>query len=445
MQRSALLLVLLPLACSEAREREARGDCVSYVEDVAPRLRQYCSTCHAEDRAEGDYVTATYGAVLQGGSDDVPNAIAGDEESRILQVLATAERHHLEATAIAGLLREWVVECELAHRDSLVHEPGILDPASDAFHGASLAGTGDVYAPCRDCHGDRLRGGGTEVSCRTCHRPDATDCSVCHRPEKVDAPHARHAAFDCESCHAVPERYDAPGHLDGTADVRIVAFGLDGAFDTSAKTCEAYCHGEQRPAWGPGEDAPCGTCHGNPPTSHAFDDCARCHDTATHVNGAVEVFEDCDACHVPAETGKHREHLSPRLGLTSSMQCSDCHLVPETVTAPGHLDTPAPAEVFVEAILGESLAAARGASPTYDGATCSNVYCHGDATLSWAPSTEHVVFCGTCHGLPPETSPHESSMTIRTCVDCHASSVDGFGNIIFVDGESEHLDGEVDR
>ncbi len=431
---------------------------MTYVEDVAPRLRQYCSTCHAEDRAEGDYVTSSYDAVLGGGTDATPNAIAGDAASRILEVLEPmrADANHREASAVFELVEQWVVDCDLAHRDSLVHARGILDPGSEDFHGALLAGTGDVFASCRDCHGDRLRGGGAQTSCGTCHNDGATDCAVCHRPEKVDAPHARHASFDCDACHDEPARYDDAGHLDGVATVHLTAFGFEGRFDASAKTCETYCHGgafedaaasDTTPVWGAGEDAPCGTCHGLPPSSHARDDCARCHDVpgAVHVNGVAEVFEACDACHVPT-SGQHRRHLMPRLQLTSSMVCGDCHLVPETVTAPGHLDSAAPAEVFVEAILGDSLAAARGAQPRYDAPTqtCSAVYCHGDAELSWAEDSTDVVACGSCHAVPPTSAPHDPSMTIRSCADCH-TSVDGFGNILFVDGESEHLNGEIDR
>lgn len=456
--RAALVVLLVPLACAKARPRDTETMCVSYVEDVAPRLRQYCSTCHSETRAEGSYVTTSYGAVLANGTDDVSNAIAGREDSRLVEVLdpARADANHREATAVYELVKTWVVDCDVRHRDSLVHAPGILDPASAEFHGALLAGTGDVFESCRTCHGDRLLGGGTQVACGTCHHEGATDCSVCHRDEKVDAPHKRHAGFDCSDCHEKPERYDAAGHLDGVVGVRLSAFGFDGTFDATTKTCAVYCHGDAfddtaasntAPTWGPGEEEPCGTCHGLPPSSHAQDDCARCHDVpdAKHVDGAVDVFEACDACHV-ATSGRHRRHLEPRLRLTSSMTCGDCHLVPETVTAPGHIDSAAPAEVFASEILGESLAAARGATPSWDAATntCSGVYCHGDATLSWSADAPDYVACGSCHALPPESAPHEPSMTISSCVDCH-SSVDRFGNIVFVDGESEHLNGEVDR
>jgi hypothetical protein len=209
------------------------------------------------------------------------------------------------------------------------------------------------------------------------------------------------------------------------------------------------------PAWDRPDQAACGTCHGAPPPSHADDRCAACHSTSTsrpapHQDGVLTVGAGCSGCHGDATSaapprdlsgatftsalgvGAHRAHLEARHRLRGPIACAQCHRVPAQLHAPGHLDSPGPAEV--DASLGWD----RGAQ------TCSTAWCHGPARPRWTSTGE--VACGTCHGLPPADANHTPGLPISACTTCHPRTVDAFGNILLSpDGTtSEHLDGNVD-
>ena len=76
--------------------------------------------------------------------------------------------------------------------------------------------------------------------------------------------------------------------------------------------------------------------------------------------------------------GSHRAHLGAILG--RKVACGECHVVPATVDAAGHLDSALPAEVAFSGIGTsdglEPVAEAAGPAPEAV-VTCRNVYCHG--------------------------------------------------------------------
>ncbi len=128
--------------------------------------------------------------------------------------------------------------------------------------------------------------------------------------------------------------------------------------------------------------------------------------------------------------GVHRAHLTSN-DLRGPIPCGECHLVPTTIGAVGHLDSEQPAEV---------LAAIGWDRPS---ASCTG-YCHGDAAPVWNHAGDGEASCGTCHGLPPAGGVHTADMPISACTTCHPS-VDAIGAIIFTSPTtSEHLDGNVD-
>ena len=238
----------------------------------------------------------------------------------------------------------------------------------------------------------------------------------------------------------------------------------DPTYDPATHTCaQVYCHGDvfaqgggasTRPRWStPSGPTACTSCHGAPPTDHAWASCATCHPTgAPHVDGAVQVATGCSGCHGSAASpapprdldgdqfttalgvGAHQAHLTAPSRLSTPIPCTTCHAVPTAVNAAGHIDTPAPAEV----------AAAVGWDRTTG--TCATAWCHRAARPVWTHTGE--VTCGSCHGVPPTTPAHNPAMTLRDCRNCHPNTVDAFGNIRFVDGPSgtttAHLDGDVD-
>ncbi|MCW5809343.1 MAG: CxxxxCH/CxxCH domain-containing protein, partial [Deltaproteobacteria bacterium] len=200
------------------------------------------------------------------------------------------------------------------------------------------------------------------------------------------------------------------------------------------------------------------------PPSHAQAACETCHREARHLDGVLDVPTGCDGCHRSAPVfadlagstlpsaitvGAHQAHLTGAARLRGPIACGECHRVPASVTAAGHLDSPLPAEVEFG-----PLARADGAVPRWDraAATCSGTYCHGGGiwlasdpvagtvrTPSWTEAVGQV-FCGSCHGVPPTT---HGPMTLAQCAGCHPS-VDAAGAPIVTGSTSRHMDGVVD-
>lgn len=365
--------------------------------------------------------------------------------------------------------------------DVRVHPAGILDPASAAFHGKELARHDYSFALCASCHGDDFAGGRAKVSCLGCHADGPTACVTCHRDGPTTAAHVVHrevGKLACGECHVVPATWDAEGHIlrGGHADPAPaeVTFGaragatLDPAdragppsFDGDRCT-NVYCHGGAlhagggtavAPRWT--EPAPVGTCdrcHGAPPPSHAQRGCPTCHPpSAPHIDGVVQIgrTSGCDGCHGTADSpappvdlagnvfttalgvGAHRAHLDVPSGLRGPIPCATCHVVPATVSAPGHIDSALPAEVT------PSLGWDRASG------TCTTAWCHGGARPVW--TTSQGPACGSCHGVPPSDASHAPGMPVTACVSCHPRTVDAAGALLFTPGvPSEHIDGDVD-
>jgi predicted CxxxxCH...CXXCH cytochrome family protein len=204
---------------------------------------------------------------------------------------------------------------------------------------------------------------------------------------------------------------------------------------------------------------------------------------ALHVDGQVQLGDGsgaCWACHGSAGdpapprdlsgnadptaigVGAHAAHLGATHRLSAPVLCSDCHLVPKTISDPGHVDHDLPAIVFPQGILAGSLSAADNATPAWDhaGARCANVYCHGggamlatdraaglERTPLWTGGTGEAA-CGACHGVPPVDASHQSSMTLDHCADCHPKTMDASGAIIVTGPPgalaSTHINGVVD-
>lgn len=364
-----------------------------------------------------------------------------------------------------------------------VHGCGVLDPASDEFHGRVLADLAWDLDVCASCHGADFAGTSKAPTCRTCHADGPTACNTCHEATPTTGAHARHRAggVTCDQCHRVPQSWKDEGHIrvEGAADpapaevamtdrAAITPTGVTrtGApsFDHASATCsQVYCHGDvltaagganPRPRWStPSGPTACSSCHGQPPPSHAWTSCATCHPaSAPHIDGTVDVATACNGCHGSAASpappgdlagnqfttaigvGAHQAHLTAPSRLSAPIPCAACHVVPTTVGAAGHIDTAGPAEVV----------AALGWDRTT--ATCGTAWCHKAAQPVWTRTGEAA--CGTCHGVPPANANHIPSFTLRDCVLCHPNTVDGFGNIKFVAGPSgpttAHLDGDVD-
>ncbi len=349
-----------------------------------------------------------------------------------------------------------------------VHPAGILDPQSEQFHGKELARHDASFALCATCHGENLDGGKAKVSCLGCHAQGPTACVTCHGDGPTTNAHPVHRVagkLACAECHVVPATWDAEGHIvrggkidPAPAEVTFGALAGAAATFDGERCTNVYCHGSTLVAGGGLMTSPiwtdatpagnCTSCHGKPPPSHApgASECASCHPVGSpHVDGIVQVGTSCNGCHgstaSPAPprdlagnqfttalgVGAHQAHLGAS-GLRGPIACATCHQVPTAVASPGHIDSALPAEV--EPGLGWDRASA----------TCTSAWCHGMARPVWTSSGQ--VTCGSCHGIPPPS--HTPGMPITQCASCHPRSVTPQGGILFVNGTTEHLDGDVD-
>jgi predicted CxxxxCH...CXXCH cytochrome family protein len=169
--------------------------------------------------------------------------------------------------------------------------------------------------------------------------------------------------------------------------------------------------------------------------------CTSCHGS---VNPAPPGSSKGAAAPTDIGVGAHQLHV--RDGpIRGALSCAECHPMPATVDAPGHIDGLPATVTFV------ALAATGGTEPRWDreAVTCFGVYCHG-ATLAggstpepiWTyavePDPSRPGICGTCHGAPPPP-PHPPR---SECHLCHSPTVTSDGTIDVAGGH--HIDGKRD-
>lgn len=334
---------------------------------------------------------------------------------------------------------------------------------------------------CATCHGDPEREG--DYLERAAPPRDMSGASeTSHAGVGAHQIHLRagtdHGPVACQECHVVPDSTDAPGHDDSARPAEITFGELARTgdrsphYDAQVKSCESsYCHGSSyRPLWTEPRDNPCGSCHGLPPPAPhpQSDKCSACHGEVIdadgeflqpdrHVNGVVDyVAGDCKVCHGSSENaappldtlgnedstargvGAHQAHLSGG-AFGRPLACSECHVVPEKVEDPTHVDA-APAEVFLTGVAENG-----GRAPRWDAssATCTNSWCHSPTAGDERPSpvwnaAAQDTGCQTCHGAPPP-APHPQ---MSNCSHCHGAVV-ADDNETIIDKDL-HVDGRVD-
>ncbi|MCC6747239.1 MAG: CxxxxCH/CxxCH domain-containing protein [Deltaproteobacteria bacterium] len=298
-------------------------------------------------------------------------------------------------------------------------------------------------------------------------------------------PNDWHVKVQCEDCHRVPTALEDPGHVDSPLPAELVfsplatVEGKDPTWDGTS-CANTYCHGGKTsggkatsPIWTKvdGSQGKCDSCHGMPPggTHPQSASCSSCHAKVVdaknkiiapnlHLNGTVEtVTPACTTCHgvkdqseaPPVGTtgqtatsdravGAHAQHLSTSTW-HRQVECLDCHLVPKTEKAPGHVDSPLPAEVIFSALVRTG-----GSNPVWNGTTCAGSYCHG-ATLNggtavapvWTKVDGTQAKCDSCHGMPPGGT-HPPG---KNCSTCHGQVVDANQKII---APNLHINGHVE-
>jgi predicted CxxxxCH...CXXCH cytochrome family protein len=213
----------------------------------------------------------------------------------------------------------------------------------------------------------------------------------------------------------------------------------------------------------------CDACHGAPPQTARhpkINRCSRCHGAvinedftfvqpAKHKDGTVDYAVGCVSCHGWDQGFSPPQNLNGECGLdkkgigshvqmrrtaipTHQVSCINCHKVPLSVWATGHIDGDDKADITFSA-----MATANGAKPVWNGVTCSSVYCHG-ATLkggdhkdpTWGDTGGSAKKCGACHTI----TGHDGD-TNADCSSCHPTSVDSKREIL---PTGTHINGVID-
>jgi predicted CxxxxCH...CXXCH cytochrome family protein len=326
-------------------------------------------------------------------------------------------------------------------------DPGHVDslpPADVSFsaiaktNGANPTWTGTTCTGSY-CHGATLDGGkhtapswttvdGTQIACDSCHgnppggtHPPSTDCASCHT-----------AVINADGTFKAPEL-----HINGKVELNSLhpagyaAADKHGAdFNSGVVSCtSSNCHGDTLlGASGPS----CNKCHSGWQTK-----CNFCHGSATDPSGAPPASVSGATATSNRAVGAHQAHLKSSTW-RAPLSCNQCHKVPATLFAAGHLGA-SPAELTFS-----GLAVTDGATPSFNGTTCSGSYCHG-ATLdggqhtapTWTKVDGTQSSCSSCHGDPPGgTHPQNTS-----CSSCHGAVVDASKKII---APNLHINGKVE-
>jgi len=171
-----------------------------------------------------------------------------------------------------------------------------------------------------------------------------------------------------------------------------------------------------------------------PPNADPQTGCAiTCHGTDTSnapprsISGATET--------TAVGIGAHRAHLNIAPTWHRQIECVDCHVVPDAVDSPGHMDGDNQAELTFSSLAGPTAA--------WNGTTCT-AQCHGSSVLggtsptpTWTLVDGSQATCGSCHGTPPP-APHPAD---SNCASCHPTMEEG--SLTFRDPAS-HINGIVD-
>ena len=506
--RWAAVLVLATLFGCEAASLPAT---TPTFEDVSPILERACSECHGGATPAAGWATARYTDVIACADDRMlPPTAPGDETSLLVAVLDQDDHAGLLTAQERSLLLAWL-EAGAVSRPPAMHAIGFADPRSSEFHGAALRGERwqrmldpNLDGSCGRCHEgaptrpDGVTGSAGEApACTSCHDEEhgVLSCTTCHGSAGHAYPpraacffgdeagdigaHAKHVddvGLDCSVCHG-EHTTDLTGiHGDGVVQVefhdpRADAFperlaGTVASYDSATKTCTVGCHDRggdiPTPVWG-ADVGPlnCNSCHHAPPDDHYAGLCTSCHQEPNadgtalaagpfHMDGMVELgdgSDDCTACHGVDDEGwpvdgAHPAHREP--GLRVRVPCASCHLAPMSPMDPGHFDHTLGPEVQLS-----GLAAARGASPTFDGTSCHDVACHGAGlpggtltTPRWDDTSHAPAQCGACHAIPPG-APHPDRTTCASAV-CHGDEiVPTDPPMISPTGRSVHIDGVI--
>jgi predicted CxxxxCH...CXXCH cytochrome family protein len=286
------------------------------------------------------------------------------------------------------------------------------------------------------------------------------DCSACHANLPATGSHVQHitgVGITCGNCHkgAVQGTSASALHLNGFVDVYKTTEGDFGYpikkpksnSDSSYLSCTTTsCHGTLSPVWGANTpNYQCTKCHGKGTLfanySSVTDQQAAPGYEVTGVGVGRQTGVVTSNVSDDPKVGAHDTHMRALNNLGKPAACTDCHVVPSTAFASGHMNgssLPTWSNLVQnkETVLGSAkpYTFAQGVKiPLYDGGTgtCSVTYCHG-STLTGGANTSpkwnetgyltgvRANDCSKCHGYPPTASPrYAHDPGLIDCSGCH--------------------------
>lgn len=350
---------------------------------------------------------------------------------------------------------------------------------SNSSPGNNAPGLGYGNCSTTYCHSDgkatpntvtSVTWGGAATTCTSCHGgANSSAGGAGTTPLSSNHPVHTNATYNygCADCHNTVA-FDNTTiankilHVNKTRDVSIaVAKGGDGTdYNSGAKTCATTnCHGTLSPAWGTDLSSydNCTICHGTKTAGADGSTIAGANPEKVAPGGTGTDTSGVDNANTDAQVGAHQAHLAATHSYSSKIACSECHTVPASVTAAGHIDSALPAEVPLSGTLAATNPRSVAGTPGYTSPNCSNVYCHdyqrfknGWADDGVAPNANRTPVwnvamlggaddCQMCHGFPPAGS--HPAATANQCTTCH-NHVNGTGTG-FSDA-TKHVNGLVE-
>ena len=465
----------LPVACDDCHRVPGSVTSVGHLDTPLPAELTFSARAGTTTAWNGSRCSNTYchGATLTSGT-------GGAGGTATSPIWTTVDGSQAQCTSCHGnpppAPHPQVSDCGLCHGDVMAGSPTVFsDPLKHVDGTVDVSSSGQA---CNACHGSATNSAPPKDT--TGHTATTTRGVGAHQAHLATTS-TWHTLITCDQCHQVPPTVDAPGHIDTAAPAELIFAGLAIGSTWNGTTCTSYCHGSTLAAGGTatsplwtkvdGTQSQCTSCHGAPPPPPhpTTTDCGLCHNTMTaggglvitdptrHIDGTVDVNlnQACNSCHgsatsnaPPKDTsgntattvrgvGAHQAHVATGSTTHRDIPCGECHQVPSTVDAVGHIDSPLPAELsFTDVATGS----------TWNGATCTS-YCHGSTlaaggnatTPMWTKVDGTQKQCTSCHGNPPP-APHPANAA--DCGTCHNDVVPG-SPTTFSDC-TRHVDGNVD-
>ena len=306
-------------------------------------------------------------------------------------------------------------------------------------HSAGTGGTSHV-GDIRGIAANTTTNWGTgALACDSCHSGGSTTGPDYANGTPKANSHNKHvvgSGYMCVDCHNLT--VDASNVITTESGLYFhvnAAYNVKGAnittytYAADGGTCTTVCHGSGMPKWG---------------DNTANTTCEKCHGSA-----ATVPFRDTagNTVNTGAKVGAHAAHLNATHGYSNAVACSECHVVPGSVNAAGHIDTAIPAELTFQGPIG----IAGSLTPVYGAGSCSTTWCHG-AGLSeggsvpvWnTPLLTGVAAndCTKCHGYPPAGIGAHAGKLPTDCHTCH-SNVNAAGDGFTPGGKALHVDGTI--